>query len=81
MTFTDQSLMEIANNLNTGYLKPWKALSMIVTLREIPGILKDEERTYRFVKNCLEMEGFYPADIQHITIKLLEHKDNLGESQ
>lgn len=56
-----------ANSLRSGYLKLWKATGIIETLCDgrIP-IINDEVRLLSYLKNCLEMEGFYSTDIELI---------------
>lgn len=58
MQITAEDLQEYANSFARGYLKSWKAGSMLWTLRDMPGIMENRERLIRYVKNCLLMEGF-----------------------
>ena len=55
------------NHCPSGYVKPWKCWSMWNTLEnQIPEIKKDKDRLLKYLTNCLEMEGFKPADIKII---------------
>ena len=55
------------NHSPSGYLKPWKCWSMWNTLEnQIPAIKADAERLRKYLKNCLEMEGFSADDIETI---------------
>lgn len=58
---------DYANSLRSGYLKTWKASSMIMSLTDprLP-IINDEVRFLSYLKNCLEMEGFHSTDIELI---------------
>jgi len=51
---------DFANGFHHGYIKPWKAASMLMTLDQIPAIKEDRDRMIKYVSNCLEMEGFEP---------------------
>ena len=56
-----------ANSLRSGYLKTWKASSMIMSLTDLRlPIINDEVRLLSYLKNCLEMEGFHSTDIELI---------------
>lgn len=57
---------EYANSFNRGYLKTWKASSILFTLFRAPEIVNDEVRFLSYLKNCLEMEGFHSTDIELI---------------
>ena len=65
-TIVDQ-FQNYANSFNCGYLKTWKASSMIMSLTDprLP-IINDEVRFLSYLKNCLEMEGFHSTDIELI---------------
>lgn len=58
---------DYANSLRSGYLKTWKASSMIMSLTDprLP-IINDEVRFLSYLKNCLEMEGFNNTSIELI---------------
>lgn len=75
-------LQDYANSQKLGYLKMWKATSIICTLRDIPAIIDDEVRFLSYLKNCLEMEGFKQTSIELIMGWLYERKDVIlgGES-
>lgn len=65
-----------------GYLKPWKARSMIDTLGSIPDIFSDWERLLTYVKNCLNMEGFDDNACEFIAKHLLvEHLNALRNGE
>lgn len=61
-----KKLYEFANTLQTGHLKGWKSTSMISTIEQITGIVSDDERLLKYVRNCLEMEGFTAPDCKKI---------------
>lgn len=63
-------LMAIVSQSRSGYLKPWKAQSMLGTLNQIPDIRKDYDRLLKYVNNSLAMEGFRSDDVEAITAKL-----------
>lgn len=58
---------DYANSLDSGYLKTWKAASMIMSLSDprLP-IISDNVRLLSYLTNCLEMEGFRNTDIEKI---------------
>lgn len=60
-----EALQEIANAQRRGYLKTWKAWSMVATLRSMD-IASDPNRLRKYVANCLEMEGFAPDGIDAV---------------
>ena len=53
-------MMLFANGLTSGYVKHWKAHSMCVTIAHLIGAGADMNgpRLFKYVRNCLEMEGF-----------------------
>lgn len=55
-----EPMREFANGFRTGYVKEWKAVGILVTVAQMPGITG--ERLESYVKNCLEMEGFRSDD-------------------
>ncbi len=61
-----ERLQEIANAQDRGFLKPWKAMSMLRTLRDL-NLKSDRERLRKWVANCLEMEGFSPKGVDAVT--------------
>ncbi len=63
--------MSFANALRHGYVKEWKARGMLYTFHEMKS--DDRDRVYRWVKNCLEMEGFHLSDCEKITDWLMEN--------
>ncbi len=60
------ALQDYANSFKLGYLKTWKAASILHTLKSAPEIVRDEVRFLSYLKNCLEMEGFIQRDIELI---------------
>ena len=68
------AFQDYANSLNSGYLKTWKASSMIMSLRDkrLP-IISDNVRLLAYLTNCLEMEGFRNADVEKIQRWVIEH--------
>jgi hypothetical protein len=68
---------DYANNLATGFLKYGKASSMLIALRDIPGIMDDEVRFLKYLKSCLEMEGFNGTSIELIMGWLYERKASI----
>lgn len=72
LSMTPDELQATANAMGRGYLKHWKAASMLCTLRDIPDIACDNERLRKWVASCLEMEGFSPAGIDTVTQALME---------
>lgn len=71
-------LQDYANSFKSGYLKMWKATSIICTLRDIPKIIDDEVRFLDYLKNCLEMEGFNQTSIELIMGWLFERKEAIS---
>ena len=69
-----QDLENYANGFDHGFLKSWKANSILQTLKQIPAIIDDEVRFLNYLKNCLEMEGFRGVDIELIMGWLYERK-------
>lgn len=55
-----------ANSFGRGFLKTWKANSILFTLVRMPQIVNDEVRFLEYLKNCLEMENFRAVDIELI---------------
>lgn len=53
-------MMLFANGLKSGYVKHWKAHSMCVTVVQLieAGADMNLPRLFKYVRNCLEMEGF-----------------------
>ena len=75
---TGDELQILANRQGAGHLKVWKAVGMVLTLKQLPGILEDKDRLLRFVRNCLAMEGFTETGIQQVAEALYKdrHEDN-----
>lgn len=59
----------LANNVEqgSGYLKSWKANSILQVLATIPDIFKDRVCLRQFFDDCLKMEGFTDRGIDEIT--------------
>lgn len=73
---TAQKLQDFTNACGHGYLKSWKAAGMAI---DFPLILEqggDKDRTLRWVKNCLMMEGFYDSDCEKVNDWLWENVNN-----
>jgi hypothetical protein len=53
-------MMKFANDQHRGYVKHWKAHSMCVTVVQLiaAGADMNLPRLFKYVRNCLEMEGF-----------------------
>ena len=68
---------DYANSLRSGYIKTWKAASIISTLRQLPKILDDEVRFLNYLKNCLQMEGFSDIDTELAMGWLFERKERI----
>lgn len=64
--FNGQQLQDFANSLDSGYVKSWKANSMVNTLTSIPDILADNVRLLNYIDNCLAMEGFSQRGIEDV---------------
>lgn len=72
---TGEEFQDYANSLGSGFLKKWKADSILGTLGLMPVICNDEVRFLNYLKNCLQMEGFYDVHIELIMGWLYERKD------
>lgn len=59
-------LQNIANAQGRGYLKSWKAASMVMTMNGVNDLVSDRESLRKFVANCLEMEGFSATGIDAV---------------
>lgn len=55
-----------ANERGAGYLKTWKAISMVLNLQSMPWIWEDRDRLHNYVRRCLIMEGFTPLGVEQI---------------
>lgn len=64
---------EYANSKKFGYLKNWKANGIIHELKTLPSIMEDHDRFNKYLRNCLEMEGFNSVDILDIQAWLAEN--------
>ncbi len=53
-------MIAFANAMRSGWVKHWKAHSMCVTIAQLSsaGAEMQGERLIKYVRNCLEMEGF-----------------------
>ena len=63
-------LAQVANAQPAGFLKPWKAASMVAALRSLP-ICESRDRLRSYVGRCLTMEGFDAAGIEAVTDAIL----------
>jgi len=68
---------DYANSFGRGFLKYYKAFSMLETFRQMPSMLDDEVRFLAYLKSCLKMEGFFDTDIELIMGWIYERKDAL----
>lgn len=66
-------LQDYANGLGGGYLKTWKAISMVQTMRQIPGLTEDNSRLLPYLSNCLEMEGFNGYHVELVMRWVIEN--------
>lgn len=66
MAILVQDFQDYANSFDFGYLKTWKATSILLTLKQIPEIVADDNRLLKYLTNCLTMEGFQKDDIAQI---------------
>lgn len=65
---------DYANSLGHGYLKTWKASSMILSLKDLRDpFYEDNIRLYNYLANCLEMEGFRGPEIEKIQRWVIEN--------
>jgi hypothetical protein len=72
-----QDFKNYSNSFGIGFLKEWKANSILWALKRMPQIMDDEVRFLSYLKNCLEMEAFRAIDIELIMGWLYERKDEL----
>lgn len=68
------ALKDYANSLDSGYLKSWKASSMMMSL---PHIMSDNIRLLEYLDNCLSMEGFSGFDLEKIQRWVIENVESL----
>lgn len=72
MSLTGTRLASFANIVaassasGSGFLKPWKADSMVATFARMPQIFEDRARLGKYVTGCLSMEGFSAASCDEI---------------
>lgn len=66
-----EPFMAYANSFKFGYCKHWKAVGILVTVAEIPNCRS--ERLVKYVRNCLEMEGFRVEDCEKIAAWIEEN--------
>jgi hypothetical protein len=66
------NMMQYANSMSSGYIKHWKAHSMCVTVVDLISADADMTvpRLFKYVCNCLEMEGFTREACVDITLYL-----------
>lgn len=70
---TADKLQDYANSLGHGHLKMWKAIGMMYDFPLIVSYGDDKERSLKWVKNCLEMEGFWSSDCEKVNDWLWEN--------
>jgi hypothetical protein len=68
---TADELQSIANAQGRGFLKPWKAISMVGTLESMPWLM-DHYRVRKWVENCLAMEGFDEKEIDAVADAIMK---------
>lgn len=68
-----KDFMAFANKQRNGFVKSWKAREIIHTLNQMPEIVADADRFNKYLRNCLEMEGFSEAGILEIQAWLAEN--------
>lgn len=68
-------MMLFANDLKSGYVKHWKAHSMCVTIVQLieAGADMNLPRLFKYVRNCLEMEGFTETGCLAVTFWIEEN--------
>ena len=69
-------LENYANSMSSGHLKAWKAAGMFMTFLTLVRGRDDKEHSLKWVKNCLEMEGFRAEDCAKINEWLWENVKN-----
>ena len=80
LPFDGYDLMNYTNGLDSGFLKQWKATSMVRTLQDIPAILTDEARLSAYLQNCMVMEGFTAHDIQRVKDWIMTQMSEVADS-
>jgi hypothetical protein len=75
LTQLSQDFQQYANSFQQGFLKPWKANSILGELIGRPMIFSNEEYFLSLLKNSLEMEGFRVVDIELMMGWLYERQD------
>ena len=71
------ALETYANGLGRGYLKFYKAVSIIDTLRQMPQIVDNDKRLFMYLDSCLKMEGFTIEGVGRIMRWVQGQKDQL----
>jgi hypothetical protein len=61
-----EEFMAYANSFGRGYVKPWKAVGMTTDFPRMVSWCRTKDETLKWVRNCLEMEGFKTADCEKI---------------
>jgi hypothetical protein len=78
MNQLSKEFQEYANSFSFGFLKAWKANSIILMLKQAPDIFDDEVRFLDYLKSSLGMEGFMERDIELIMGWLYERKQEIA---
>ena len=73
MALSTNDFREFANSMTSGFLKSWKANSMVYELSATPEICAENERLDAYVANCLKMEGFSDSDCAEIAAYIKSH--------
>lgn len=74
-----QDFANYANSYNHGFLKTYKANSILWELSSQGDIFDDEVRFLDYLKSCLQMEGFRDVDIELIMGWLYDRKLEIVE--
>jgi len=62
-----EEFQAFCNEQTCGFVKTWKAKSIVGMLEYMPGIFADKERLFNYVDRCLTMEGFTKEGVTNIT--------------
>jgi len=69
---TPEKLLEVANAQTSGFLKDWKARSIVMVLSDSNIVDGGFDKVYDFVQSSLTMEGFTPSGIANVVIAILK---------
>lgn len=69
-----KDFQDYSNSLNSGYLKLWKAYSILKLLTDPRvDIIYDSGELLEYLTRCLAMEGFFERDIEKIQRWVIEN--------